>query len=588
MSALAALKAAISLTDVAVLIGFKPAALSYILYKKGIANSYVKFEIPKRCGGARPISAPTVELKLMQRRLADVLQDCADEINKVNGFADGIAHGFKKQRSIITNARQHRRRRFVFNVDLHNFFGTINFGRVRGFFIKDKHFLLKENVATVLAQIICFENALPQGGPCSPTVSNLIAHILDMRLVRLAARSGCRYTRYADDLTFSTNAGRFPEGIGKPIDAGAHLYVAGSKLQRIIEKCGFQLNPSKTRMQYCRSRQDVTGLTVNSRLNTRREYRHVVRAMVHRLVNAGSFEIVQRVPDGAGGMVVQNVPGTTQQLRGMLGFIDCVDLYNGRLLSETISEKCKNSAKLCARQLVYRRFLLFTELYAASRPLLIGEGSTDYVYLLHAIRGLASSYPLLAAIDGSGKITLKTKIYKYSGSSTDRLLGIHGGSANLNKLIYLYENERKHFAAPGAIQPVILVIDNDSGADAIFSVIQQLTKQKGDRTKAFIHVIGNLYVVPTPLGSDGTASKMEDFFSNALKATLVNGKAFDDSNNTESASHYGKTIFAHKVVKPQADTIDFSGFTPILDRIVAVLDEHAKKVAAQAVVGSVA
>src|SRR5581483_7175816 len=200
MSHLTSLKAATSLTDIAHLVGFKPSALSFVLYKKQAGSNYRKFEIPKRYGGTRQISAPTDELKLIQRRLANVLQNCVDDISAKNSFRDAIAHGFKRKRSIITNAKRHRRRRHVFNIDLKDFFGTINFGRVRGYFIKDKHFALHEKVATVLAQIICFENGLPQGSPCSPVVSNLIGHVLDIHLAGLAARWGCTYTRYADDL----------------------------------------------------------------------------------------------------------------------------------------------------------------------------------------------------------------------------------------------------------------------------------------------------------------------------------------------------------------------------------------------------
>lgn len=157
----------------------------------------------------------------------------------------------------------------------------------------------------------------------------------------------------------------------------------------------------------------------------------------------------------------------------------------------------------------------------------------------------------------------------------------------MNRLIHVYHGEKKHFVAPGLTQPVVLVIDNDSGAAAVYNVIEEITKKKPSRTEPFIHVTGNLYVVATPLGPNSAPSKMEDFFDAAIKSTIVEGKKFDDSNNTDSATQYGKTVFAYKVVKAQADTIDFSGFAPILDRIVAVVEEHAKKVAAAASIGSV-
>src|SRR5258707_796255 len=140
MSRLASLKAAQSLTDLAKVLQFKPAAVSYILYH--LSPKYQQFEIPKRRGGKRTIKAPPERLKLLQQKLSLLLQDCLDEINAAKQRKDKLAHGFKRKRSIITNAWQHRRRRYVFNVDLQDFFPSINFGRVRGFFISDKSFAL--------------------------------------------------------------------------------------------------------------------------------------------------------------------------------------------------------------------------------------------------------------------------------------------------------------------------------------------------------------------------------------------------------------------------------------------------------------
>jgi hypothetical protein len=135
-----ALKAATSRSDVARLLTFGPADLSYILYKQPEAAKYTTFQIPKRNGEQRTIKAPVDALKLLQRRLSDLLQDCVDEINTRRQRKDRVAHGFKRGRSIITNAKQHRHRRYVFNLDLEDFFPSINFGRVRGFFIHNRDF----------------------------------------------------------------------------------------------------------------------------------------------------------------------------------------------------------------------------------------------------------------------------------------------------------------------------------------------------------------------------------------------------------------------------------------------------------------
>ncbi len=205
MKQLDILKSSKILHEVAALLGFKPHMLSFILYIQPNDKKYRQFDIPKRHGGTQQICAPLSGLKLLQQRLSNLLQNCVEEINKDSSQHDKILHGFKRKCSIITNAKEHRNRNYVFNVDLTDFFGSINFGRVRGFLMKDKNFELHADVATVLAQIACHQNALPQGSPCSPVISNLIGHVLDIHLVRLASRNGCSYTRYADDLTFSTN-----------------------------------------------------------------------------------------------------------------------------------------------------------------------------------------------------------------------------------------------------------------------------------------------------------------------------------------------------------------------------------------------
>lgn len=295
MSRLTSLKAATTLSDLAKLLQFRPAGLSYILFKQPDAAKYTTFEIPKRNGGKRTIEAPIAALKLLQRKLSDLLQDCADEINKTRGGNDRIAHGFKRNHSIITNAKQHLHRRQVFNIDIEDFFPSINFGRVRGFFIKNKNFELHKDVATVIAQIACHTNHLPQGSPCSPVISNLIAHLMDINLVRLASTEGCVYSRYADDLTFSTNKKEFPVQIAVPTETEPHVWLPGKELQRLIELGGFRINAEKTRMDYRSSRQEVTGLVVNQKINTKQDYNHNVRAMVHSLINTGSFQLSRPV-----------------------------------------------------------------------------------------------------------------------------------------------------------------------------------------------------------------------------------------------------------------------------------------------------
>jgi RNA-directed DNA polymerase len=151
--------------DIAHLLEVEYGTLVYHLYVVAGSAKYTTFDIPKKSGGFRTISTPVTALKIIQRKLNQVLQCVYQHKASV--------HGFVCDRSIVTNASRHGRKRFVFNVDLNDFFPSINFGRVRGMFMASPY-MLDPAVATVLAQICCFDNQLPQGAPTSPIVSNMI------------------------------------------------------------------------------------------------------------------------------------------------------------------------------------------------------------------------------------------------------------------------------------------------------------------------------------------------------------------------------------------------------------------------------
>jgi hypothetical protein len=221
------------------LLGYTPKTLSYILYKLPENQKYYQFEIAKRSGGARTISAPTGPLKDVQVRLNWVLTSCYEELYKTTP-SKTLAHGFCPGQTILTNASKHTKKRYVFNVDIQSFFDSINFGRIYGFFTKNSNFELNPEVARTIARIACHENVLPQGAPTSPILSNFIGHILDIKLVRLAKRYGCTYSRYADDLTFSTNQKTFPKNIARHSFFTAGKWLPGAELIRELENCGFR------------------------------------------------------------------------------------------------------------------------------------------------------------------------------------------------------------------------------------------------------------------------------------------------------------------------------------------------------------
>ena len=583
MSKLALLKATTDLAGVAKLLAMKAPSLSYVLYIQPPASKYHKFDISKRYGGVRTICAPIDLLKSVQHRLSELLQDCVEEIEVASGRSNTVSHGFRRQRTIITNATEHRGRRHVFNVDLKDFFPSINFGRVRGFFLKDKNFALHPNAATVIAQIACFENALPQGSPSSPVISNLIANILDMHLVALASQHGCRYTRYADDLTFSTNKPTFPNAIAVHAATKGNNWITGKKLDGLVRKAGFEINPSKTRMQYADSRQQVTGLVVNRKINVPSDYRRNVRAMTHHLVTKGIFHIVGSKFDSLGKKTTITTPGQLPQLHGMLAYIDRIDIHNKEQALRFLDPKFHDKEmkyenhKLIRKETTFCRFLLFSEFYAAPKPVLLCEGPSDRIYIRHAIVGLASRFPILATKNAAGDITLNIRRYKYEENNTNRILHIRGGCGPLLKFIATYKREAEKFTAPGLYQPVIILVDNDSGPEEIYKYINTVLKISAARSAPFVHIAANLYLVPTPLTAAGKSTKMEDFFDASVKSIVVNGKSFDPDKEHEDLKHYGKVVFAHQVIAPHASKIDFMQFAPLLSNIESLIKTHIAK-----------
>lgn len=256
--------------EIAQLLEYDFRKLNYLLYGLPEEKRYKEFSIPKRDGSMRQISAPDSAIKVIQQRLSEYLY--------THYTVKGCAHGFVKERDIVTNAKPHLRRRWVVNLDLKDFFPTINFGRVRGAFMAHP-FHASEEAATLLAQICCHKGALPQGAPTSPIVSNIICRQLDNRMLDFARKHRLCYTRYADDITFSTNLKEIPADLGSISDEGT--FLLGEEVRKSIEDCGFQVNDTKLHGSSRHHRQEVTGLIVNARVNVPRRYIKQIRCMLH-------------------------------------------------------------------------------------------------------------------------------------------------------------------------------------------------------------------------------------------------------------------------------------------------------------------
>ncbi len=256
-------------------------------YHRDAATSlhYVRFTIPKRDGTERPIWAPKRRLKAAQRW---VLHNIVERLP-----VHGAAQGFLVGRSTLTNAAAHVNSKVLLKMDIKEFFPTVTLRRVKGVFRRAGY---RDGIATLLA-LICTEapreivetegkkyyvslgpRCLPQGAPTSPAITNALCLRLDRRLAGLAAKLGWRYTRYADDMTFSLPAAH----TGKP-RLGALLGC----VRRIVQAEGFEVKDDKTRVHRTGGRQSVTGLVVNGDGPPRspRKLRRELRAAIHNLKN---------------------------------------------------------------------------------------------------------------------------------------------------------------------------------------------------------------------------------------------------------------------------------------------------------------
>jgi RNA-directed DNA polymerase len=263
-------KGMISVGDIAHFFGVSQSRLLFHLYS-GRRPAYSRFTIRKAAGGSRQIASPPPLIRSMQTKL----------LRCINGVArpKPSVHGFTHDRSVKTNAKAHLDARWLLNLDLLDFFPSIHFGRVRGVFLR-RPFFFPPSVAAVLSHICCFQRILPQGAPTSPAISNLICRGLDRDLARFARADDCRYTRYADDITFSTKNDRFhsdtvlsPSRLQQP--------MLGDALLHLLSAHGFQPNVGKTRLRGRSERQEVTGVVINEKLNVPRSFVRNLRSILH-------------------------------------------------------------------------------------------------------------------------------------------------------------------------------------------------------------------------------------------------------------------------------------------------------------------
>lgn len=215
--------------------------------------------IPKKSGGKRTIEVPRPILKKLQRFLLESLERCA--------LLHDSCHGFRKKHSIKSNALPHVGCEMVINFDIKDFFPSITRTKIKYMFRSLGH---NDNAADFLTAVATRHGHLPQGAPTSPMIANILCFEMDNKLSSLAETHHANYTRYADDLTFSGK-----QSILRSLPA----------IKQIVKDEGFELNPSKFRIQRKGKRQEVTGLIVNDKVSVPRNRRKKLRAAIHRVAS---------------------------------------------------------------------------------------------------------------------------------------------------------------------------------------------------------------------------------------------------------------------------------------------------------------
>ena len=311
---------------------YKPFEIKQLNYYSNVnvnRNRYLSFMVKKKSGEDRIIHAPKNGLKAIQKCLNVILQTVYQPHKAAYGFVPG--------KSIVDNAKHHVGSIYIYNIDLKDFFPSVDQARIWGR-LKNAPFNLKESngneiLANIIAALCCqvmiveridenknwikvIKNVLPQGAPTSPTISNIICERLDIRLTGVAKRFGLKYSRYADDITFSSMH---------------NVYQRNSEflaeVERIITDQNFTIKESKTRLQKQGYRQEVTGLLVNDKVNVQKRYIKQLRTWLYLMEKysyekANAYFLQHYISDK--GNVKKNIPVMQNVIAGKLEYLKMI------------------------------------------------------------------------------------------------------------------------------------------------------------------------------------------------------------------------------------------------------------------------
>ncbi|GAA5565829.1 hypothetical protein Asch03_03369 [Acinetobacter schindleri] len=601
--------------DLSILLDIPYKRFSIILYRGHISSKYSSFEIRKKDQSLRKINAPYEYLKIVQKKLANLLEQCLNEIendrliqNLTKFNEDGsnkhpkfhlTSHGFRKKiyidapykvhtitPGIFTNAHIHTNKNLVLNIDIKDFFTSIKFNRLVGFLIQNKYFELNEEVAFTIARIATFrENDdvigyLPQGSPCSPVISNLFTSMLDSRLVKLCKKNKCIYTRYADDITISTNLKSFPENILTIVN---DRIILDDRLKRQFEAFGFNINNKKTRIANRKQRQVVTGLVVNKKVNINRSYYKATRAMVDSFCKTNTF--VKSKYHVFHESQIEN----SQSLNGILNYIYNIKKIEPYKLLKQHDDYLKHHTDLIDKRnwesrLLYHHIntlngldkmyasFIFHKNYVYNEKIsIICEGITDVIHFKKAAGKLGITDVKFSSFNSN---------YQF-----EKLLHLDGGTDNLKKFLSNLKILYKSEVQLRLLNPTIIIVDRDSAGKGVINEAKKLFKNSWKEhtsssvpTMKFSTLFKKFFIFELPVVPyDSEKTVIEFLYNNGtlLNETItINGKsliceAIATSEQIKKKQVYSKITFIKNILPNYESTLDYTYFK----QVFTVIDE---------------
>lgn len=240
--------------------------LYYLTYKKEYC--YIEKRIPKKDNTERILNVPNLSLKVIQKW---ILKEILEKI-----YVSEQAMAFvPKKNGLKENAEIHKKNIFLLEMDIKNFFGTITEQQVYRLFCNIGY---NSKVAGILANLCTYNNCLPQGAVTSPYIANLVCYHMDVRLNGYCSRKDIVYTRYADDLSFSSNNRMLLNKIEKFV-------------KYIVENEGFVINEKKTRYLSNDVKKTITGITINDdSIHVDRKFKKNLRAQIYHSIKFTDYK----------------------------------------------------------------------------------------------------------------------------------------------------------------------------------------------------------------------------------------------------------------------------------------------------------